>query len=300
MNSSHLKILVSGSSGLVGSALVPFLKSSGHQVITLVRKPGGKDTIFWDPKQGGPPANELEGFDAVIHLAGKNIATRWNDKTKQEILSSRSENTLRLSNALVKLQKPPKVFICASAFGFYGDRKDEILTEKSPSGAGFLAAVCREWEAATAPLANRGVRCINARFGVILSQNGGALAKMILPFRLGLGAVIGSGEQYMSWIALDDVIDALYHCLLKSDLEGPVNFTAPNPETNRTFSQKLAKALHRPLFFRIGEGEVRWLLGEMADEMLLSSAKVLPERLLQSGYHFLYPNLDQYLKRLFA
>lgn len=274
-----MRILVSGSTGLVGSALLPLLETSGHQVIRLVRQRGGYD---------------LEGFDAVIHLAGRNIATRWTDRVKQEILLSRVDLTSHLSETLSKLTHPPKVFICASAIGIYGDRKEEVLTEASAVGTGFLATVCKEWEAATLPAKKRGVRCVNARFGIILSPKGGALAKMLVPFRVGLGTILGSGEQYMSWIALQDVIQGLNHVLMNDALEGPVNFTTPNPVTNRTFSEELAKALHRPLFLKIGEKPLRWLLGEMAEEMLLSSARVMPEKLMQSGYHFLYSDLSRF------
>lgn len=244
------------------------------------------------------PENELEGCDAVIHLAGRNISTRWSDEVKQEIQLSRVQSTALLAETLSKLTHPPKVFICASAIGIYGDRKNEVLTEKSAPGEGFLATVCKEWEAAALPAKNRGIRCVNTRFGVILSPNGGALAKMLVPFRLGLGTILGSGEQYMSWIALDDVIQALNWALLKDELDGPINFTAPEPVTNRTFSKELAKALHRPLLLRIGEKQLKWLLGEMAEEMLLSSARAMPEKLIQSGYHFLFPSLSGFFSNI--
>lgn len=262
-----MRILISGSTGLVGSALIPYLKNSGHQIVRLVRQ-----------------NYDVDGFDAVIHLAGSNIATRWTPEVKREILSSRVDTTLILSKKLSELTNPPKVFICASAIGIYGE--------------GFLATVCKEWEAATLPAKKRGIRCVNARFGIILDPKGGALAKMLVPFRLGLGTILGSGEQYMSWIALEDVIHGLHHVLMNETLEGPIDFTAPNPVTNRVFSEELAKALHRPLFLKIGERTLRFLFGEMADEMLLSSARVLPEKLIQSGYHFLYPTLSRFFSNI--
>lgn len=265
-----MRILISGSTGLVGSALVPFLQSQGHQVSRLAR----------DSYEG------LEGYDAVIHLAGRNIATRWTKQIKEEIVSSRVDTTRRLAQALAKLAIPPKIFICASAVGVYGE--------------GFLAEVCKEWEAALLPASMRGIRCVSARFGTILSKNGGALAKMITPFRLGLGAIFGNGEQVMSWIALEDVVQAIQHVLLNETLAGPVNFTSPNPETNRSFSKKLAKALHRPLLFRIGERPLEWLFGEMGREVFLASAKVMPEELIRSGYQFIYPTLDKFLSRSFS
>jgi uncharacterized protein (TIGR01777 family) len=269
-----MKILISGSSGLVGSALVPFLESSGHQVRRLAR----------NSYEG------LEGSDAVIHLAGRNIATRWTKHVKEEILSSRVDTTLRLAEALSKLPTPPKVFICASATGFYGDRKDEILTERSSPGKGFLAEVCQAWESALLPAKERGIRCVNTRFGTILSKN----SKVIVPFRLGLGAIFGSGEQFLSWIALEDVVHAINHVLADETLEGPINFTTPHPETNRSFSEKLAKALHRPLLFRIGGRPLQWLLGEMGQEVLLASVRAMPEKLIHSGYQFIYPTLEDF------
>jgi uncharacterized protein (TIGR01777 family) len=277
---NKLQILVSGSTGLVGSALVPFLESSGHQVRRLARN-------CYDG---------LEGCDAVIHLSGRSIATRWTKQIKEEIISSRVDTTRHLAETLSKLPTPPKVLICASAVGFYGDRKDEILTEKSSAGKGFLAEVCKEWESALLPAKMRGIRCASTRFGTILSKN----AKVITPFRFGLGAIFGSGEQVMSWIAIEDVIGAIEHVLSDDTLEGPINFTSPNPETNRNFSEKLAKALHRPLLFRIGERPVEWLLGEMGREVLLGSQRVMPEKLIHSGYQFIYPTLEQFLSRSFS
>lgn len=262
-------------------------------MIRLVRQQNIPNTLYWDPEHEIIP--KLKDFDAVIHLSGKNVSTRWNEQIKLEILSSRVDSTRLLAEALV--QAPPKLFICASAVGFYGNQGEETLTENSAPGTGFLAEVCKQWEAATQLPKEKGIRCVNARFGAILSPDGGALAKMLPPFRLGLGTIFGCGDQFMPWIALEDVLHGIDH-LLHSKLDGPVNFTSPGLETNRSFSQKLAKALHRPLLFRIGERPLRFLLGEMADEILLTSEKVKPERLLQSGYQFLYPTLENYLSSL--
>ncbi|MBS0629983.1 MAG: TIGR01777 family oxidoreductase [Verrucomicrobia bacterium] len=287
-----LRILVTGSSGLVGEALIPFLISLGHKVTCLVRQKNIPNTLYWDPERVLIP--EIVGFDVVIHLSGQSVASRWTDKIKQEILSSRVKSTLLLSKALAK--SPPKLFICASAVGFYGNRGDEVLTENSPPGSGFLASVVQQWEAATEPAKMRGIRCVHARFGTILSKRGGALPKMMFPFRLGLGTIFGSGTQYMSWIAIEDVLKGIEH-LIHSNLEGAVNFTSPNPVTNRSFCEQLAKALHRPLLFRIGERPLKWFLGEMAEEMLLTSERVMPEKLVQSGYQFSYPTLSRFLSQ---
>lgn len=269
-----MRILISGSSGFIGKALFSFLNASGHEATRLVRNQDIPD---------------LSNFDAVINLSGRSISTRWTSKIKQEILKSRVDATLRLASA------SPKLFICASAIGYYGNRGDETLTEKSGPGAGFLASVCQQWETASK---KEGVRSIQVRFGVVLSKEGGALARMLLLFRLGLGAIFGSGNQWMSWIALEDVVRGI-EFLLHSNLEGAVNFVAPQPETNRTFSQKLARALGRPLLFRIGAKPLRWLFGEMADEMLLSSTRAVPERLIQSGFRFAHPTFDSFLSRFF-
>ena len=286
-----MRILVSGSTGFVGSHLIPFLETAGHHVSRLVRKLEEKEenTVYWDPEH--PSLEDFEGFDAVIHLAGKSLASGlWTEKLKKEIFSSRCEYTKHLAQVLSKLKSPPQTFICASAIGIYGNRKGEELTENSSLGEGFLANVCKEWEKATDGL--EGIRCIHTRFGMILSQDGGLLKKMMIPFRMGLGAIIGSGTQVMSWIALDDVIYALYHVLHHKEVSGGVNFCAPVPETNASFSRKLAQALNAPLFFRIGEKPLRFLAGEMAEEMLLASQSVKPEKLLNSGYEFLYSRLN--------
>ncbi|NGX26299.1 MAG: Epimerase family protein [Chlamydiae bacterium] len=290
--SEPMRILVSGSKGFIGSDLCAFLQSAGHQVVPLTRRKR-KDAIYWDPKTGEIDKDQFEGFDAVIHLAGKSIASGfWTKKLKEEIFLSRARDSWLLSQVLLRLLHPPKTLICASAVGIYGNRGDEDLTEKSPPGTGFLADVCQKWEEATSSIENRGTRGVHPRFGLVLSSKGGTLGKLLPAFRLGLGAILGNGKQQMSWISLDDVVYGLYHALMTKEIEGPVNFTAPEILTNASFSKKLAKALHRPLFFRVGEKFLRLILGEMADEMFLASVKAHPEKLQAFGYSFFYPTLD--------
>ena len=294
-----LRFLISGSKGLVGSELSRFLRASGHEVIRLVRnsKETADDTIYWDPKTGDIQVEDFEGFDAVFHLAGKNLASgRWTKKFKEEIFLSRCRDSWLLSQVLLRLVRPPKTLICASAFGIYGDRQEETLTEESAPGSGFLAEICVKWESATLAIENRGTRGIHPRFGLILSIKGGILKKLLPLFRLGLGAVLGTGRQSISWIDLKDVIYGLYHVLMTPQLEGPVNFTAPESVTNEIFSKKLANAVHRPLFFRLGKGLLHGTMGEMADEMLLQSIKAIPKKLDDSGYRFYTPTLEEFFQ----
>lgn len=294
-----LNILVSGSSGLVGRGIIPFLRGAGHRVTRLVRN-GEKeeDTLIWDPKTGNLENQDFNAFDAVIHLAGKNIgSSRWTPKHKEEIFTSRCRDTWVLTQLLTRLQKIPKTFICASAVGIYGNRGNEQIHEEICSGKGFLADVCQNWENASNNIENKGARVVHARFGVVLSSRGGMLARLLPIFRIGLGVIMGSGKQYMSWISLDDLLYGLYHVLNKEELKGAFNFTTPNPETAEEFSQKLAQALHRPLFFRIGERPLHFFLGEMADEMLLSSIQAIPTKLLGSGFQFHYPTIENAFER---
>jgi len=297
--SPALKILVSGSTGLVGTSLIPFLRTSGHDVHRLVRKKEiKKDAVFWDPEKGEMQENDFEGFDVVIHLAGKNIASGlWNEKRKNAFFQSRVRDTQLLSQILAKRENPPKVFVCASAVGIYGNREDELLTEKSPAGRGFLAHLCVHWEEASAAIEAKGARDVHTRFGMILTPRGGMLSRLLPLFHAGLGTILGSGKQKMPWIALDDVIYGIYHCLLNEEVQGGINFVSPHGETVRSFSKKLALKLERPLFLRIGEKSLRFTLGEMADEMLLTSVNALPEKLLQSGYEFRFPTLESAFKR---
>lgn len=295
----RMNVLISGSTGLLGSALIPFLTGGGHEIRRLVRStPKDKSEIQWDTHSGVRDPAALEGIDAVVHLAGESIARRWTAERKRRIRDSRVEGTRRLCEALAALRNPPKVLVAGSAIGYYGHRGDEILTEESLPGEGFLAEVCQAWEAATAPAKDRGLRVVNLRTGVVLSPKGGALAKTLPLFRFGLGGKIGSGRQYWSWIALDDEIGAIHHCLMNDQLSGPVNATAPHPVTNAEFTQTLGRVLHRPTVFPAPAFTLKTVLGEMADEMLLASARVLPRRLQESGYEFRYPTLDAALRHL--
>lgn len=294
-----MKVLVTGSTGLVGSALVPFLLTSGHQVARLVRSPptAGGD-VHWDPAAGRLEPTNLEGLDAVVHLAGERITGRWTAAKKARIRSSRVQGTRLLAETLARLARPPKTLVCASAIGYYGDRGDEVLREESPSGAGFLAEVCREWEAAARPAAEKGIRVVHLRIGVVLSAAGGALALMLTPFKLGLGGRVGSGQQYMSWIAIDDLAGIIQHALTNESLRGPVNAVAPRAITNREFTKTLGRVLGRPTVFPMPAFAARLAFGQMADELLLASARVEPARLIASGYKFRTPELEAALRHL--
>ncbi len=294
-----MKILIAGSTGLIGSNLTSFLESKGHQVFRLVRKETDKGGILWDPKNQSIDPQELEGFDAVINLAGENIAGgRWTEAKKKRILESRVKSTRLLCETIKKLQDPPKVLINASALGYYGHVPKGTVTESTPAGEGFLSHVCQEWESATEILLGEEIRIVYLRTGIVLSPEGGALKTMLLPFKLGLGGVVGSGKQFMSWIDIEDEIRAIYHCLKTESLHGPVNLTAPNPVTNREFTKTLGKVLSRPTFLPMPAFLARLAFGEMADEMLLASAKIIPEKLQKTGYEFKYPELEDSLKHL--
>ena len=294
-----MNVLVSGSSGLVGSALIPLLTTRGMVVRRLVRQRGerGGDDVFWDPQAGHIEREKLEGLDAVIHLAGENIAGgRWTQDQKRKIRESRVEGTRFLAETLAKLDRRPRALICASATGYYGNRGDELVDEDSSPGTGFLADVSQAWEQATEPARQAGIRVVNVRFGVILSAHGGALRKMLLPFRLGLGGRIGSGRQYLSWISIEDAIGAIYQALTDESLSGPVNVVSPEPVTNREFTRTLGKVLHRPTVFPLPAVAARVVMGEMADELLLASTRVRPKRLLAAGYSFRHPELETALR----
>ncbi len=292
-----MKILVSGSHGLVGEAVINFFADE-HEVFRLVRASARAGEIEWHPNNDQIDAAQLEGFDAVINLAGENIAAgRWTDDQKRKIRDSRVNGTHLLSEALAKLKQKPKVFLCASATGIYGDRGDETLDEQSDSGGGFLAGVCREWEQATAPAMQAGVRTVNLRFGPILAREGGMLAKLLTPFKMGMGGKVGSGKQYISWVAIDDAVDAIKLALRNESLRGPLNIVSPNPVTNEVFTKTLGHVLSRPTALAMPAFAVRLAFGEMADEMLLTSQRVLPKKLTDAGYEFQQPELEGALRK---
>lgn len=297
----RMRILVSGAAGLVGTALLPALSAQGHEPARLVRGPAAEGfgpTVRWDPGRGAIDVPALSGYDAVVHLAGESIVGRWDAAKKQRIRDSRVAGTRVLVEALAKLAKPPKVFVSASASGYYGHRGQEMLTERSAPAQDFLGQVCREWEAAAAPLAAKGVRVVPLRFGIILSPQGGALKALLLPFRLGLGGVVGAGTQYWSWITLEDVVGVILHALAHETLQGPVNAVSPTPATNREFTAALGHALKRPTIFPLPACVARAVLGEMADALLLASARLVPKKLQDTGYAFQHPELAAALRHL--
>jgi len=284
-------LLVTGSSGLIGAALIPALKSSGYEITCLVRgTASGKEQIQWDPAQPLVPES-VSGFDAVVHLAGESIVGRWTEAKKRRIRESRVQGTLRLAEALAQAPQRPRVLISASAIGYYGDRGDEALREDSASGSGFLPEVCREWEDATEPATKAGIRTVQVRFGLVLSQHGGALQKMLPPFRLGVGGNMGNGRQWWSWIDIDDLVGAVQHVIKTETLQGPINVVGPNPLTNAEFTKTLASVLSRPALFPMPAFAARLVFGQMGDELLLASQRVEPAKLLASGYVFQKPDL---------
>jgi uncharacterized protein len=293
------KVLVSGSSGLLGSALVQSLGADGYEITRLTRRgASAARQISWDFAQPLAPES-VSGFDAVIHLAGESIASRWTDAKKKEIRDSRVLGTRHLAEALARAASPPRVLISASAIGFYGDRDDEILREDSPSGrSGFLPEVCREWEAAAEPAVEAGIRTAFLRTGIVLSAKGGALKQMLPPFRMGLGGKVGSGRQWMSWIDLQDEIGAIRHILSNENLRGPVNSVSPHPVTNAEFTRTLASVLSRPAIFPMPAFAARLVFGQMGDELLLGSQRVEPAALSASGYVFQKPDLRRALEEI--
>jgi uncharacterized protein (TIGR01777 family) len=294
-------VAVTGGSGLIGTALIQQLKRGRHQITQLVRRPAGPGEVWWDPADGRLEPAALEGVDAVVHLAGENVGTRWTAARKRRIRESRVSGTRLLSQTIARLRRPPRVLISASAVGIYGDRGDEILTEASalgdPSG-NFLASVSQQWEAAADLARAAGVRVVHPRFGVVLSPAGGALSKMLLPFRLGLGGRVGRGTQWLSWISIEDAVGAIHHALETETLQGPLNATAPNPVTNRDFTHTLGRVLRRPTPFPVPVRALQLALGEMADQTLLASARAVPAVLLKSGYQFRHPDLEAALRHV--
>ena len=300
---TQIEIVVTGASGLMGSALTPSLAAAGHRVKRVVRRvpTAHPDEVAWDPGTGRFETAALEGTEAVVHLAGENSAPgRWTPEKKAAIRASRVEGTRQLCEVLAGLQRPPRVLICASAVGYYGHRGEERLTEASAPGRGFLAEVGQAWEAAAEPARRRGIRVVHLRFGMILSLRGGALAKMLLPFRLGVGGVIGSGAQYWSWLTLDDVVGVVQHALRETTLRGPVNAVAPQAVTNREFTKTLGRVLRRPTVCPVPGWAARLAFGEMADALLLASTRVEPAQLLATSYPYRWPELEGALRHLLA
>jgi uncharacterized protein (TIGR01777 family) len=295
-----MNILISGSSGLIGQALIPVLKSGGHSVASLVRfKPQPEaPLVYWNPAGGEIDSSKLEGFDAVIHLAGESVSGRWTPAKKQAVRESRVRGTRVLSEALAKASQRPRVLVAASASGYYGDRGDEVLREDSAAGTSFLSRLCQEWEAATKPAAESGIRVVNLRIGLVLSRVGGGLAKMLPAFTMGVGGKIGSGMQYMSWIDIDDLVRIFLFAATTETLSGPANAAAPSPVTNSEFTKALGRVLGRPTIVPMPAFAVRLVFGEMGEELLLASARMEPGRLLGAGYQFRFPQLDGALRHI--
>jgi uncharacterized protein (TIGR01777 family) len=292
---------MSGASGLIGSALVPFLSAAGHRVQPLVRSPHtpAEPAIYWNPEQEQVDSRALEGFDVAIHLAGRSIAeSRWTAAQKQRLINSRVLGTRLLSTRLAALSHPPRTLIVASAIGYYGDRGDERLTEDSLPGHDFLSGLVQQWEAATLPAAERGLRVVRLRLGIVLSPRGGALKEMMLPFRFGVGGPLGSGRQYFSWITLADVVQCVRHIIENEEIAGPINVVAPEAVRQSELAAALGQALHRPAWIAVP----RWALGiklgfEMADS-LLASTRVVPDRLLKSGFEWQDREIGPALRRI--
>jgi len=285
-----MRVCIGGGSGLLGTALAKELRDLGHEVSILTRsKKTSPEKIHWDPSKGILDAEALEGSDVIINLAGDNVASGlWTKSKKTRIRESRLQSTALLSKTISELKAPPKVFINASAIGFYGDGGETPLTEISPAGDDFLANVCKEWENAALEHKNENTRRAQIRIGVVLSTKGGALAKALTPFKLGLGGRFGSGEQYFSWIGIDDAVRAILHIISKETLEGPINLTSPNPLTNAEYTAALAGSVQRPAFFHVPAWLLRFIFGEMGEELFLVSSLVIPEKLLGSGFAFLH------------
>jgi uncharacterized protein len=293
-----MNVLVSGAKGLIGSALIPELEARGHRINRLTRSPRSGEDIRWDP-DAGMIEGDLAGIDAVVHLAGESIAEgRWTSERKRRILESRQKGTHLLAEKIAGLPEPPSVMVSASAIGYYGDRGNELLTEESEPGTMFLSGVCKEWEAAAQPAREAGVRVVHPRFGIVLSTEGGALGTTLPIFKLGGGGKIGSGRQYWSWVTLDDVVGAIVHAINMGTLSGPVNVVAPDPPTNAEYTRVLGRVLGRPTFFAVPAPAIRIVLGGMADNLLLASARVEPAKLEETGYEYRHPELEGALRHL--
>lgn len=294
-----MEIAITGSSGLIGSALVEELTRTGHRAIRMVRRPvkAGEDEIFWDPASGQIDAEALEGIDGVVNMAGAGIGDRrWTDEYRRLLVSSRVDGTALLASTCAALKAPPAVLVSGSAIGYYGSRAAEQLTEESEPGSGFLADLCRDWEAAAQPATDSGIRTVFTRTGIVLSSDGGAMGKLLPLFKLGVGGKFGSGSQYMSWISIDDTVGAIMHFLTTESTSGSYNLTAPNPVTNSDFTAALSEAVSRPAIFPVPRFGPRLIMGgDRADALLFDSARVLPERLVESGYRFEHSDLPSAL-----
>ena len=293
-----MNILITGSSGLIGTSLVRSLKTSGNTILSLSRQPG-KDGFKWDPTTGEIDLPSNVNIDAVVHLAGENIAQgRWSKKLKESILDSRVKGTRLLVDTIIRLQSPPRALVSASGIGIYGDRHDVLLDEDSQPGKGFLAEVAREWEACTGLAAESGIRVANLRIGLVMSKEGGVLKRLLPLFKYGFGVVLGSGNQYMSWVAIDDVVRAIEYVLTNESIQGPINTVAPNPVSNREFAETLGTVLHRPVILRIPSLAIQALYGEMGKELLLTSTRASPGCLLSNGFNFQFPYLRDGLQHI--
>ena len=293
----EMRIAITGASGLIGKRLCNLLSGQGHEVFKLTRhKSNDAHEIYWDPMAGTLDPAALEGMDAVVHLAGESVGQVWTKEIKQRIQESRQKGTTLIAKTIANLQKKPSVFVCASAIGYYGDRGTESLNESSSMGQGFLAGVCRDWEAATQAATNAGIRTVNLRFGVVLSPEGGALKQMLPPFQMGAGGNLGNGRQYFSWISLSDAANIIYFSIQTPSLQGPVNVVSPNPVTNAEFTKALGKVLGRPTIFPVPAMAAKMIFGEMAEEMLLGGAKIFPQKLQQTGYSFQFPDIESALR----
>jgi uncharacterized protein (TIGR01777 family) len=293
-----VNILVTGASGLIGTAVARALKLSGNTVLSLSRTPE-TDGFKWNPARGKIELPNNVNIDTVIHLAGENIArARWSKKQKEAILQSRSKGTRLLVKKIIRLKPPPKTLLSASGIGIYGDRRDTLLDEDDRLGEGFLVDVAREWESATKPASEAGMRVANLRMGVVMSKSGGVLKRLLPMFKCGLGAILGSGDQYMSWVTIDDVVRAIEYILTNEDIKGPVNMVAPNPVSNREFTKTLGVVLHRPAILKVPSWAIQAVYGEMGKELLLTSTRALPRRLLSSGFEFRFPYLEHGLRHV--
>lgn len=292
MTTAKQTVAITGASGMVGTALGMTLRQAGHKSLSITRKASSSDSILWDPATGLKDTSRLKDVDTIVHLAGENIAAgRWTTALKDRIRRSRVEGTRSLVKSIAAVQQRPKTLVCASAIGYYGERGETILDEDAVAGTGFLADVCREWEHEARAASDLGLRVVTVRIGVVLSPKGGALAKMLMPFKLGVGGIIGSGKQYWSWIGLHDLVRIIAYCVENESVNGAVNGVSPNPMTNYDFTKGVGRALHRPTIFPLPAFVAKLVLGEMANDLLLSSTRVIPKKLQDHGFQFDYPEL---------